>query len=221
MHLDEFTVAIPGPGPVGAADGAAVADHRHRAAAVDQAITPSGQHDRIGREGPELHRDEILTDRPAAEAILVEDGGQEVPKLMFCDHPLDLVAANLLVKGVEQLLAGCGPSKARPLVERAAESPLIAKAFRSAVEGHSQPVHQVNDPRSPVGHFFDRRLVLEKVAAVDGVVEVFPFRVSLLPRERVDAVDATLGTDAVRPLDWHETEQVDMHSQFRQPHGRG
>ncbi len=86
------------------------------------------------------------------------------------------------------------PAKAVRAIERAAEPPLVAKSLRRAVEGHAQPVHQVDDPRRPIGQFLDRRLVLQEIAAVDGVVEMFPLVVAELPGEIVDAVDAALGT---------------------------
>ena len=70
-------------------------------------------------------------------------------------------------------------------------------------------------------HFLDRRLVLQEVAAVDGVVEVQPLVVALLPREVVDAVDAALGADAVRALDGREAHQVDVDAQLGQLHRRG
>ena len=73
--------------------------------------------------------------------------------------------------------------------------------------------------RPPLGHFLDRRLMLQKVAAVDGVVEVQPLVVALLAREVVDAVDAALGADAVRALDRHEAHQVDVDAQLGQLHG--
>ena len=71
----------------------------------------------------------------------------------------------------------------------------------------------------PVGHFLDRRLMLQEVAAVDGVVEVQPLVVALLPRQVVDAVDAALGADAVRALDRREAHQVDVDAQLGQLHG--
>ena len=72
--------------------------------------------------------------------------------------------------------------------------------------------------RAPVGHFLDRRLMLQKVAAVDGVVEVQPLVVALLAREVVDAVDAALGADAVRALDRRQAHQVDVDAQLGQLH---
>ena len=74
--------------------------------------------------------------------------------------------------------------------------------------------------RGPVGHFLDRRLVLEEIAAVDGVVEVLPLAVAQLPRQVVDAVDAALGADAVRALHGQEAHEADVALQFGQFHGR-
>ena len=73
--------------------------------------------------------------------------------------------------------------------------------------------------RRPFGHFLDRRLVLQKVAAVDRVVEVQPLAVPLLPSDAVDGVDAPLGTDAVRAFHRREAHQVDLDAQLGQFHG--
>ena len=85
---------------------------------------------------------------------------------------------------------------------------------------HAQPIHQVDDLRPPIGHFLHRRLVLQKVAAIDRVVEVQPLVVALLPRQVVDAVDAALRTDAVRALDRHQAHQIDIDAQLGQLHRR-
>ena len=132
--------------------------------------------------------------------------------------PSTLPAADLLVERVEQLLAGRGAGEGGALEERAAEAALIAKAFRRAIERHAQAIHQVDDLRPPLGHFLDRRLMLQEVAAVDGVVEVQPLAVALLPRDVVDAVDAALGADAVRALDRRQAHQVDVDAQLGQLH---
>ena len=50
----------------------------------------------------------------------------------------------------------------------------------------------------PLDHLLDRRLMLQEIAAVDGVVEVQPLGVALLTRQVVDAVDSALGADAMR-----------------------
>ena len=145
-------------------------------------------------------------------------GPEEIPEFVLRDLAVDFPAADLLVEGIEQLLAGRRAGEGGALEQRAAEAALIAKTFRRAIERHAQPVHQVDDPRPPLGHFLDGRLVLQKVAAVDRVVEVQPLAVALLAGERVDAVDAALGADAVRPFDGREAHQIDVDAQFGQLH---
>ena len=221
VDLDELSVAIPCTRPVGPADGAARADHRHRRAAVEQPAAARGNDDSIRRKGAELHGDKILADRAPAPARIVEHRFQEVPELPLLDLSLHFPAADLLVKRIEQLLAGGRPGEGRSLEERTAKPPLIAKTLGSAVERHAQTVHQVDDPRAPIGHFLDRRLVLQEVAAVDRIVEMLPLVVALLPRQGVDAVDAPLGADAVRAFDRYEADEIDACAEFRQPHGGG
>src|SRR5690606_8557064 len=101
------------------------------------------------------------------------------------------------VEGVEQLLAGGGAGKRRSLVQRSAETATIDEAFGRAVKGYAEPIHQVDNFRRPVGHFLHGRLMLEEVAAIDGIIEMLPLAVAQLPRLVVDAVDATLSTHAV------------------------
>ena len=158
-------------------------------------------------------------DAPRQRAVVVENRAEEIPEFVLRDLAGHFPAAHLLVQRVEQLLAGGGAGKGGALEERAAEAALIAKAFGRAIEGHAQAIHQVDDPRRPIGHFLDRRLMLQEVAAVDRVVEVLPLVVALLPREIVDAVDAALGADAVRALDGHQAHQVDVDAQLGQLHG--
>ena len=97
--------------------------------------------------------DQVLRDRAAAAAVVVEHRAQEIPALVHRDRAGGVPAAHLLVEGVEQLLAGGGAGERGALEQRAAEAALIAKAFRRAVERDAQAVHQVDDPRAPVGTF--------------------------------------------------------------------
>ncbi len=94
------------------------------------------------------------------------------------------------------------------------------KAFAGAVERHAQPVHQVDDFRSPVGHFLDGRLVIQKVTAVNRIVEVLPLVVAQLSRLIVAAVDPALCTNAVRAFDRSQADQVDVDTQLGQLHCR-
>ena len=159
-----------------------------------------------------------MADRAAAPPGVVDNGGEKVPKLVLADLPLDLEPPHLLIESVEELLAGRGPGEGGPLVERPTEAALIAESLRRPVERHAEPVHEIDDPWAPVGHLLDRRLVLEEVTAVDGVIEVLPLGVPLLPGEGVDAVDPPLGADAVRPLHRDEAHQVDFDSELGEAH---
>ncbi len=192
VHLDELGIAVLGSRLVGAAGGAAGADHRHRRAAIDQPAAPRGDDHRVGREGSDLHGDQVLAHHPAANARLVEDRSQIVPGFVELYLALDAPAAHLVVERIEQLLAGRGAGESRALEQRAAKATLVAKALGRAVEGDAEPIHQVDDLWRPEGHFLDRGLVLQEVAAVDRVVEVQIFAVALLARDVVDAVDASL-----------------------------
>ena len=158
----------------------------------------AGDDQGVGRQGVNLHRHQVLGDAAAAAAVVVEHRAEEVPELVLGHLAGHVPAADLLVQGIEQLLAGGGPGEGRAAEERAAEAALVAESFGRAIERHAQPVHQVDDPRGPIGHFLDRRLVLQEIAAVDGVLEMLPLAVAELPGEVVDAVDAALGAAAMR-----------------------
>ena len=115
---------------------------------------------------------------------------------------LDFPAANLLVQGIEQLLSRGGPGEGRPLVQRAAEE----SAGRGSLRTTRLKVTQSRSMRSmilggPVGQFLDPGESAGGIFTVDRVVEVLPLAVAQLPPGQVvDAVDAALGTDAVRDV---------------------
>ena len=84
------------------------------------------------------------------------------------------IAPNLLVERIEELLPGCRSCKRGAVVERSAEAAEVQQSFRRAIERHAHAIEQVDDPGRRVAHRFHRRLVGEKVAAVDRVVEMLP-----------------------------------------------
>ena len=85
---------------------------------------------------------------PRACAFGVEDGGEKLPALVLLDLAFGLVAADLLVERVEQLLAGGGAGEGGAVVERAAEAAEVEQALGGAVEGHAHAVEQVDDGRA-------------------------------------------------------------------------
>ncbi len=156
-----------------------------------------------------LHGAEVHCGDAAAGALGVEHGGEELPAFVLGDLALGLVAADLLVEGVEKLLAGGGSGEGGAVVERAAEAAEVEQPFGGAVEGDAHAVEQVDDGGALRGHVLDGGLVGEEVAAVDGVVEVLEDVVAFA-LEVLGGVDATLGADGVRTLDRNDGEEVDV-----------
>ena len=172
----------------------------------------AGRHDhRFGREGVHLHAAQVHGADAAADALVVDDAGEELPGFVLGNFAFGLVAPHLLVERIEQLLAGGSAGKSGAVVERAAEAAKVEQPFRSAVEGNAHAVEQVDDSGGHVAHALDRRLVGQEVATVNGVVEVLPGGVALA-LQVLGGVDAALGANRVRPLDRNDGEEVNVTS---------
>ncbi len=81
----------------------------------------------------------------AADALLVDDGGEELPRLVLGDLAFGFVAPHLLIERVQQLLARGGAGEGSAVVERAAEAAEVQQPLGSAVEGDAHAVEQVDD----------------------------------------------------------------------------
>jgi hypothetical protein len=176
-------------------------------------VAAGGQDDCVGREGYDFHGAEVHGDDAAGHAFAVDDGGEKLPALVLLDFALGLVAADLLVERVEQLLAGGCAGKGGAVVERAAETAEVEQTFGRAIEGDAHAVEQIDDGRRGLAHGFDRRLVGEKIAAVDGVVEVLRGGVAFA-LEIFGGVDAALRANRVRALDGNDGKQIDRAAGF-------
>ena len=98
------------------------------------------------------------------------------------------------------------------LEQRAAEKSQVATSFGRAVERNTHAIQEVNDLWCPVRHRAHRRLVPPGSRPVEGLIAVLVFRVPLLPGHFVARVDASSRADAVRSLDWHQREQIDLQA---------
>src|SRR4051812_6412381 len=125
MNLNELGVAVFRPDLKTSAGGGTVASHRHCRAAVDDTWSAAGDDDRVSREGSNFHRDEILSDSSAADAIVIEHRAEEVPKFELADFAFGVPAADLFIEGVQKLLASCRSGECRSLKKRAAKPPTI------------------------------------------------------------------------------------------------
>ena len=133
-----------------------------------------------------------MRDRPAAATVGIENRREEIPEFVLGDFAGDFPAADLLVEGIKELLPGRGACESGALEQRAAEPALVSITFGRTVEGNAEPIHQIDDLGTPIAHFLDGGLMLKEIAAVNGVVKMFPLVVALLAGEIVDAVDAAL-----------------------------
>ncbi len=80
--------------------------------AEDGSVAAGADDDGVCGERPGVHGAEIHGGDTAAGAFGVEDGGEELPAFVLGDFAFCFVAADLLVEGVEKLLAVVAPANA-------------------------------------------------------------------------------------------------------------
>jgi len=125
----------------------------------------------------------------------------------------------LVVLAILGMLAALvGPQVLNQLGGAKSKSAAIQKALLRSVERYSDSIHQINHARCPVGHLFDRRLVVKEIAAVNRVIKVFPFAIAQLSRLVIAAVDSTLSAHAMRSLHRNKADHIDGYAEFGQLH---
>ncbi len=215
MHLDELGVRVDGAVHVRAPVGRAGVDGRVGRAPVDDAGAARGQADRVGGERLDLHVAQVDGDDAPAGALLVLHERQVLPVLELAHPPFGLVAADLFVEGVEELLPGGSAGERGAVVERAAEAAEVEQSLGGAVEGHPHAVEEVDDGGRRVAHALHGRLLDQEVGAADGVVQVDVGVIAFaLGVHR--PVDAALRADRMAALHRHDGEDVDLLAGLRQ-----
>src|SRR4051812_42277663 len=104
--------------------------------------------------------------------MIIENEREHLPALVFVDLTGHFPFAYLFVKSVEKLLARRCSREGGAMVQGAAKASKIQQTFFRAREWNAHPIKEVDDLRRHVAHSFYRRLVCEKIAAIDGVVQV-------------------------------------------------
>ncbi len=172
MHLDKLAVRVVRPLLIQRRLRRPRAHHRVRALPEDRAIAARADDDRVRRKRPRLHRAQVHRADTAARALAIQHRRQELPALVLRHLAFGLMTPHLLVQRIQKLLPRRRPRKRRPLIQRPAKPPEIQQPLRRPVERHTHAVQQVDDRRPLRRHVLHRRLVGQKVAAIDRVVEV-------------------------------------------------
>ena len=107
-------------------------------------------------------------------------------------HPGSMYTMQIATGGIDQLIR-------------------LTKAFFGSREWYTHSIKKIDDLRSHVGHSFDRRLVGQKVATIDRIVEVLCRRIAFALGV-YSSIDAALGTDRVRTFDRYDRDHIDLVS---------
>ena len=213
MNLDELAVRVKRSLLIDRALRRSGANHRVRGLPENHAIAARGDDHRVGREAAHFHRAQIHGADAAANLVSVQNGREKFPVLELSDLALGLVAAYLLVEGIEKLLAGRCAGESCAIEEGSAKASEIEQALSRAVERNAHAVEQVDNAGRGVAHPFHGRLVRQEVAAVNGVVEVLPGGIALA-LQVLCSVDAALRADRVRPFHRDNREQINLATHF-------
>ncbi len=152
VDLDELAVGVVGALLVEGGLRDAGADDGVGGLAEDGSDAAGADDDRVCGEGADFHGAEVHGADAARGSLGVEDGGEELPAFVLGDLALGLVAADLLVERVEELLAGGGSGEGGAVIERPAEAAEVEQAFGGAVEGDAHAVEQVDDGGTLLAH---------------------------------------------------------------------
>src|SRR5215217_4857088 len=174
MDLDKLAVRISRALLVTRRDSAAGTDHRVRRFAEDETWTTGRNDHCVSRKRFQLERLQVHRDQSATDLMVVEHERQHFPVFKLPDFPVHFVTSNLFVERVKQLLSGRGSGERGAVMFGAAKTAEVEQSFTRAREGHTHAIEKIDDRWRHLAHRFRGWLVCEKVAAVNGVVKVFP-----------------------------------------------
>ena len=148
----------------------------------------------------------------AAYAVM-DYGGNEFPSNIGVHLAFNFKSAHLFVERIEELLTGCSTSKGGASFLRTAESAQVKQTLRGSIEHYAHAVEHVDDFWGGFAHGAYLRLVRQKVATVNGVVEVLVYRITFTFGVQ-RGVYAPLRTGGMRALEGNERKQVNAQARF-------
>jgi hypothetical protein len=100
------------------------------------------------------------------------------------------------------------------------EAAEVEQSFVSSREGNTHAIKKKDDRWSHVTHCLGRWLIRQEVAAVNGVVKMFPGGIAFaLGVNR--AVNSALSANRMRTFHWNYGKKINGMSSFGNSHGRG
>src|SRR5205807_10310929 len=97
-----------------------------------------------------------------------------LPAFVLTNFPRDFIATDLFIERVQKLLPSRCPRKGGAMMLGSAKTTKVEQSFIRSRKRHSHAIEQVDDRRRHLAHGFRRRLIREKVAAINRVVEMLP-----------------------------------------------
>src|SRR6202007_2008722 len=116
-------------------------------------------YDRVGREGPPLHRSQVHRANAATDAISVEHRRQKLPVLVFLYFAFGLIPPHLLIQRVQKLLTSRRARERGAVIQGSTETAEIQQSLWRAIERHAHAIEQIDNPRRSLAHIFDGRLI--------------------------------------------------------------
>src|SRR5262249_16090122 len=220
MNLDELSIRVVATLLVERRLRRSGANHGVGGFAEDRTDSARADDDCGSWESADLHGTQVHGANAAADVPRVNHWGKKFPTFVLLYFAFRLVTPNLLSQRIEKLLTCSRAGECGTVVKCSTEAAKVEQSFRSAIEGDTHAVKQVDDSRRRIAHGFHRRLIGQEVTPVDCVVKMLPGGVAL-SLEILCGVNAALRAHRVRALDCNNREQIDLSAHFGDLNGGG
>ena len=213
VDLDKLTVSVGYTVLIKDGCRRAGIDDRVSRTAVNHTCTAGSDNYRISNKILDLHSSQILCYNAFADAVVIEDQVDHFPVLVFGNETENLLMAHLLIQSIKQLLTGGGTGKSGTFILNAAETTQIQQALAGSGKLYTHSVHCIDQTGSILHQTAYRRLVSQKVAAVNSIIKMLVNTVVLTFGIQC-RINAALRTDGVRALHRHQRDQIDRDLLF-------
>ena len=219
MNLYKFAVSISRALLIRRRNRASRAGHRVGRFTENESRSARCHNYRVGLKGFQFQRLQIHRNQTATNLIIVQNEREHFPAFVFIDFSRRFPFTNLFIERVKKLLTRRCARKSRSMMQSSAETPKIEKAFLRPRKRNAHSIEQIDDLRRHLAHLLHGRLVRQKIAAVNRVVEMFPRRIAFAFRV-YRAVNSALSADRMRAFYRNDRNQIDFVPGFGNFHRR-